>query len=170
MPGRYGFHCTSYSITTMLASTTNWFPVKLNLKAINIRTPTFLSLESLPQKNHWDKTSVVLISSSSMLERVYHIIIDQSPLPVTKQDFRIKALSTVCFPRQFKTWVSYKSCITRPIVTSWLERSPCFRYVWSRFSSTWWERLRIIALQHQSKRKQNIFNFTSKMFRYFKGL
>ena len=70
----------------------------------------------------------MLISSNSMLERVYIIIIDQSPLPVTKQDFRIKALSTVCFPRQFKTWVSYKSCITRPIVTGWLERSPCFRY------------------------------------------
>ena len=63
-----------------------------------------------------------------MRERVCHIIIYQSPLPVTKQDFRIKSLSTVCFPRQFKTWVSYKSCITRPIVTSWLERSPCFRY------------------------------------------
>ena len=28
----------------------------------------------------------MLISSNSTLERVYHIIIDQSPLPVTKQD------------------------------------------------------------------------------------
>ena len=36
-----------------------------------------------------------------MLEHVYHMIIDQSPLPVTKQDFRIKSLSTVCFHRQF---------------------------------------------------------------------
>ena len=36
-----------------------------------------------------------------MLERVYHMIIDQSPLPVTGQNFRIKSLSTVCFRRQF---------------------------------------------------------------------
>ena len=155
MTWRYEFHCTSYLITTMPASRTNWFPVKLNLKAINIRTPTFFSLDSLPQKKitDWDKTSVVLISSNSMLERVYIIIIDQSPLPATKQDFRIKSLSTVCFPRQFKTWVSYKSCITRPIVTSWIERSPFFRNVWSRFSSTWWERLRIIALPASVKTK-----------------
>ena len=36
-----------------------------------------------------------------MLERVYHMIIDQSPLPVTEQNFRIKSLSTVCIRRQF---------------------------------------------------------------------
>ena len=36
-----------------------------------------------------------------MLERVYHMIIDQSPLPVTGQNFRINSLSTVCFRQQF---------------------------------------------------------------------
>ena len=137
-----------------------------------IRTHTLLSLESLPQKNHSDKTSIVLISNSSMLERVYHIIIDQSPLPVTKQDFRIKSLSTVCFPRHFKTWVSYKSCITRPIVNSWLERSPCFRYnmFGADFALLDESDFALLHFQNQSKRKQNIFNFTGKMFRYFKGL
>ena len=36
-----------------------------------------------------------------MLERVYHMIIDQPPLPVTGQNFKIKSLSTVCFRWQF---------------------------------------------------------------------
>ena len=36
-----------------------------------------------------------------MLERVYHMIMDQSPLPVNGQNFRIKSLSTVCFHREF---------------------------------------------------------------------
>ena len=107
-----------------------------------------------------------------MLERVYHMIIDQSPLLVTKQDFRITSLSTVSFPRQFKTWVSSKSCITRPIVTSWHERSPCFRYNMFGAGLALLDEsdYALLHFQHQSKRKQNIFNFTGKMFQYFKGL
>ena len=72
-----------------------------------------------------------------------------------------------------KTWVNYELCITRPIVTSWLERSPCFRYDMLEAGLALLDESDWVILRSRNQLKlesRNIFNSVGKMFQYFKGL